>query len=89
MQSSETAHESLDEIEITLKVCLDDIDQAILEIFKRSPTKTYKLHQIKTILDYQNIVLSPQKIEKRLDFFVILTILGKRKGSRVFTYFLQ
>ena len=89
MQSSETAQESLDEIEITLKVCLDDIDQAILEIFKRSPTKTYKLHQIKTILDYQNIVLSPQKIEKRLDFFVILTILGKRKGSRVFTYFLQ
>lgn len=78
-----------EEIEITLKVCLDDLDKQILSIFSTHPTKAYKVNQVKTLLDYQNIVLSPQKIEKRLDFFVILTLLGKRKGSRVYSYFLQ
>ena len=78
-----------EEIEITLKVCLDDLDKQILSIFSTHPKKAYKVNQVKTLLDYQNIVLSPQKIEKRLDFFVILTLLGKRKGSRVYSYFLQ
>jgi hypothetical protein len=86
MQSSEAAQE---EIEITLKVCLDEMDKEILSIFSSHPTRTYKVSQIKTILDYQNIVLSPQKIEKRLDFLVITTILGKRRGSRVYSYFLR
>ena len=78
-----------DSLEVKLEVQLDRIDQAILSIFSSHPARTYKVHQIKTILDYQNIVLSPQKIEKRLDFFVVTTILGKRKGSRVYSYFLK
>lgn len=78
-----------DSLEVKLEVQLDRIDQAILSIFSSHPTRTYKVHQIKTILDYQNIALSPQKIEKRLDFFVVTTILGKRKGSRVYSYFLR
>lgn len=78
-----------DSLEIKLEVQLDRIDQAILSIFSSHPTRSYKVHQIKTILDFKNITLSPQKIEKRLDFFVVTTILGKRKGSRVYSYFLR
>lgn len=76
-------------LEVKIEVELDRIDQAILSIFSSHPNRTYKVHQIKTILDYQNITLTPQKIEKRLDFFVITTILGKKKGSRVYSYFLR
>lgn len=86
MQRFEMAQE---EIEITLKVCLDELDREILSIFSSYPTRSYKVNQIKTLLDYRGLILSPQKIEKRLDFFVVLTILRKRKGSRVYSYFLE
>ncbi|MDA8143029.1 MAG: hypothetical protein M0T81_03510 [Thermoplasmatales archaeon] len=78
-----------DSLEVKLEIQLDDIDKKILSIFSSHPTRSYKVNQVKTLLDYENIVLSPQKIEKRLDFFVITTILGKRKGPRVYSYFFK
>ncbi|WMT49360.1 MAG: hypothetical protein RE472_03010 [Thermoplasmatales archaeon] len=78
-----------DSLEIKLEVQLDRIDQAILSIFSSHPTRSYKVHQIKTILDYRDIVLSPQRIEKRLSFLVITTVLSRRKGSRVYLYCLN
>ncbi|MGP6221070.1 hypothetical protein [Caldiplasma sukawensis] len=78
-----------DSLEVKIEIQLDEIDKKILSIFSSHPTRSYKVSQVKTLLDYQNIILSPQKIEKRLDFFVVTTILGKRKGSRVYSYFLR
>lgn len=78
-----------DSLRVNLEIQLDEIDKKILSIFSSYPTRSYKVNQVKTLLDYQNIFLSPQKIEKRLDFFVVTTILGKRKGSRVYSYFLR
>lgn len=78
-----------DSLEVRLKIQLDVVDKKILSIFSSHPTRSYKVNQIKTLLDYQNIILSPQKIEKRLNFFVMTTILGKKKGARVYSYFLK
>ena len=58
MQRFEMAQE---EIEITLRVCLDDIDRAILEIFHKSPTKSYKLLQ-KVQEEQQKILKTTQEL---------------------------
>lgn len=86
MQSSETAQESLDEIEITLKVRFDEIDKAILEIFNRSPTRTFRVHQIKVILDYRGMNINYGKLARRLSQFSDLSLISKTKSSKVFSY---
>ena len=86
MQISETSQESEDEIEITLKVCLDDVDKAILEIFKRSPTKTYKLHHIKAILSYKGLDINYGRLARKLALFSDLALISKEKSSSVFSY---
>lgn len=78
-----------DSLEVKLEIQLDVIDKKILSIFSSHPNRKFKVSQIKVLLDHQNIVLSSQRIEKRLDFFVTTTILAKRKGSRVYSYFLK
>ena len=84
MQRFEMAQE---EIEITLRVCLDDIDRAILEIFQRSPSKTYKLHHIKTILDYKGLNINYGKLSRKLSLFSDLALISKtKKSSNVFLY---
>ncbi len=78
-----------DSLEVKLEIQLDEIDKKILAIFSSHPTRSYKVNQVKTLLDYQNIFLSPQKIEKRLNFFVTTTLLEKKKGSRVYSYYVN
>lgn len=78
-----------DSLEVKLEIQLDEIDKKILSIFSSHPTRSYKVNQVKTLLDYQNIILSPQKIEKRLSFLVITTVLTRRKGARVYAYSLN
>lgn len=86
MQISETSQESLDEIEITLKVRFDEIDKAILEIFNRSPTRTFRVHQIKVILDYRGMNINYGKLARRLSQFSDLSLISKTKSSKVFSY---
>ena len=84
MQRFEMAQE---EIEITLRVCLDDIDRAILEIFQRSPSKNYKLHHIKTILEYRGMNINYGKLSRKLSLFSDLALISKtKKSSNVFLY---
>ena len=72
-----------------IQVKLDPVDRAILDIFLEHPTWHLKAHQVKTILEYQNIHVSHARIAKKLEFLVITTILMRHKGSRVYTYFLH
>ena len=84
MQRIEMAQE---EIEITLRVCLDDIDRAILDIFHKSPTKSYKLNHIKTILDYKGMNINYGKLSRKLSLFSDLALISKsKKSSNVFLY---
>ena len=72
-----------------IQVKLDPVDRAILDIFLDHPTWHLKVHQVKTILEYNNIQVSHAKIAKKLEFLVITTILMRHKGSRVYSYFLH
>ena len=72
-----------------IQVKLDPIDRAILDIFLMHPTWRFKVHQIKTILEYQNFHVGHAMIAKKLEFLVITTVLLRQKGSRVYSYFLH
>lgn len=71
-----------------IQVKLDPVDRAILDIFLDHPTWHLKVHQVKTILEYNNIQVSHAKIAKKLEFLVIITILKRSRGSKVYSYFL-
>ena len=78
-----------DRIEVKMEVQLDSLDKAIMEIFTEHPSWHFKAHQIRTILEYKNIHINHAQLTKRLDFLAITTILSKRKGNRVYSYYLN
>ncbi|MHB1440007.1 MAG: hypothetical protein ACYCSO_05105 [Cuniculiplasma sp.] len=75
-----------EEIELTLKVSLDHIDRSILDIFHSNPSRSFKLCQVRTILEYKGINLHYAQLTKRVKIFVTLSLLCREKNSRVYSY---
>ena len=73
---------------ISIVTDLDSTDMRILSIFQSS-RKSWTASQIKTLLDYQGISVSPSSLRERLKRLVTLSILSSERGSRVFRYRIQ
>lgn len=74
------------EMEITLRVHFDDIDMTILDVFRKYPSRRYKVNQILSILSYQGIKINYGELSRRLGFLSSLTLIDKEKTSNVFSY---
>jgi predicted DNA-binding ArsR family transcriptional regulator len=77
---------SYDNIEVTLKISLDDTDRVILRIFNSHPNHYFRLREIKTILLYERIEISNSKLAKKLEFFSITALINREKRGRFYSY---
>lgn len=58
----------------------------LMEIFQRWPTKRWKVHQLRTILEYSDISISSAAIRDRLRILSSLSVILREGGSRVDSY---
>lgn len=65
---------------------LEEIDNRILEIFRRYPSKRFKASQIQLILEYQGIQLGSGKLRYRLQVLTILSLVHREKGKHADRY---
>ena len=65
---------------------LGEIDNRILEILRRYPSKRFKASQIQLILEYQGIQLGSGKLRYRLQVLTILSLVHREKGKHADRY---
>jgi hypothetical protein len=69
-------------VKVSLEVTLDEIDQAIIGIFKNSPSKYFSAYQIRTLLEYQDIGIGYGTLAFKLHVLSILSLIAVEKTSR-------
>ena len=65
---------------------LEEIDNRILEILRRYPSRRFKASQIQLILEYQGIQLGSGKLRYRLQVLTILSLVHREKGKHADRY---
>ncbi|MCL4420220.1 MAG: hypothetical protein M1477_00830 [Candidatus Thermoplasmatota archaeon] len=79
----------IDPIHVELEVRLDEIDVEILNVFRKFPTKTFQAHQVRTILESGGIDIGYGELRDRLRVLVIVGILRRENGTKLFRYSLE
>ena len=69
-------------VKVSLEVTLDEIDQAIMGIFKNSPSRYFSAYQIRTLLEYNGIEIGYGTLAFKLHVLSILSIIAVEKTSR-------
>ena len=65
---------------------LEEIDNRILEILRRYPSKRFKASTIHLILEHQGIQLGYGKLRYRLQVLTILSLVHREKGKHADRY---
>ena len=74
------------ETRITVNASIDSIDTLILDILKRFPSRSLKLHAIINILEYEGIFMNYAQLRDRLRRLVILGLVCRHRGKRTDRY---
>jgi hypothetical protein len=85
------AQPGLKDIGLTVKVIarIDSLDNTILSIFQRYPSRSMKASSILSVLEYEGIVITPAHLRDRLRKLVILGLLIRHDGKRTDRYSLS
>lgn len=67
---------------LVLDVTLDDVDEKILDVLRRYPSRSWKVHQIRTILQYEGIELGSGHIRYRLQILSALSLVRRERARR-------
>ncbi len=71
-------------MKVSLKVSLDSVDRNIID--SMSTIRFLKVHEIRTIMQYNGIFIGYGELSARLKILSILSIVEKQKTSRVYSY---
>ena len=71
-------------MKVSLKVSLDSVDRNIID--SMSTIRFLKVHEIRTIMEYNGISIGYGELSARLKILSILSIVEKQKTSRVYSY---
>ena len=71
-------------VKVSLKVSVDQTDMKIIDAM--STSRFLKVHEIRTIMEYNDIDIGYGELSSRLKILSILSIVEKQKTSRVYSY---
>ena len=71
-------------MKVSLKVSLDSVDRSIIDAM--STIRFLKVHEIRTIMQYNGIFIGYVELSARLKILSILSVVEKRKTSRLYSY---
>ena len=71
-------------MKVSLKVSLDSVDRSIIDAM--STIRFLKVHEIRTIMQYNGIFIGYGELSARLKILSILSVVEKRKTSRLYSY---
>ena len=71
-------------MKVSLKVSLDSVDRNIID--SMSTIRFLKVHEIRTIMQYNGMFIGYGELSARLKILSILSIVEKQKTSRVYSY---
>ena len=71
-------------MKVSLKVSIDQTDRNIID--SMSTIRFLKVHEIRTIMQYNGIFIGYGELSARLKILSILSIVEKQKTSRVYSY---
>ncbi len=71
-------------MKVSLKVSLDSVDRNIIN--SMSTIRFLKVHEIRTIMEYNGISIGYGELSARLKILAILSVVEKRKTSRLYSY---
>ena len=71
-------------VKVSLKVSIDQTDMKIIDAM--STSRFLKVHEIRTIMEYNDIDIGYGELSSRLRILSILSIVEKQKTSRVYSY---
>ena len=74
------------ETRITVNASIDSIDTLILDILKRFPSRSLKLHAIMNVLEYEGVLMNYAQLRDRLRRLVILGLVCRHRGKRTDHY---
>jgi hypothetical protein len=74
------------ESRIMVNAGIDSIDTLILDILKRFPSRSLKLHAVLDILEYEQVLMNYAQLRNRFRKLVILGLVCRHKGKRVDRY---
>ena len=71
-------------MKVSLKVSIDQTDRNIID--SMSTIRFLKVHEIRTIMQYNGMFIGYGELSARLKILSILSIVEKQKTSRVYSY---
>ena len=71
-------------MKVSLKVSLDPVDIQIIDAM--SSFRFLKVHEIRTILEYNGTFIGYGELSSRLKILSVLSIVEKQKTSRLYSY---
>lgn len=71
-------------MKVSLKVSLDPVDMQIIDAM--SSIRFLKVHEIRTILEYNGTFIGYGELSGRLKILSVLSIVEKQKNSRLYSY---
>ena len=71
-------------IKVFLKVSLDSVDRSIIDAM--STIRFLKVHEIRTIMQYNGVFIGYGELSARLKILSILSVVEKQRTSRVYSY---
>ena len=71
-------------MKVSLKVSIDQTDRNIID--SMSTIRFLKVHEIRTIMQYNGVFIGYGELSARLKILSILSIVEKQKTSRVYSY---
>ena len=71
-------------IKVFLKVSLDSVDRSIIDAM--STIRFLKVHEIRTIMQYNGVYIGYGELSSRLKILSILSVVEKQRTSRVYSY---
>ena len=85
------AQPEINGVELTIRVIvrIDALDNLILSIFQRYPSRSQKASTLLDILEYEGIAITPAQLRDRLRKLVILGLLIRHDGKRTDRYSLS
>ena len=74
------------ELRITVNASFDSTDQLIMNILRRFPSRTLKIHSILNLMEYEGVFMNYKQLGDRLRRLVILGIVCRHKDKRTDRY---
>ena len=71
-------------MKVSLQVSLDSVDRNIIDAM--STIRFLKVHEIRTIMQYNGVFIGYGQLSTRLKILSILSVVEKRKTSRLYSY---